>query len=217
MPPAPPAGQATGEQTTGATTLLHFGKASLPQHRMSIPQQDNGCDCGLFLLSHMQRFISPSMPAQLSAAEILSAFRGDTPPPGSSLPVGFLRNDWFVTEEAALLRSTITLLILEQLRAAQTDPEVAKREGMPEATVERYAKQHNDIDMVMDEVRERIGERTENVSRAEARLEKRRVREAAAKAAFAAFRQADSNSDAACCKRRLWTGRAHQASPVAWV
>ena len=35
--------------------LLQFSSDSLPHLRMKIPQQDNGCDCGLFLLSCMVR------------------------------------------------------------------------------------------------------------------------------------------------------------------
>jgi hypothetical protein len=34
-----------------------FSKTGLPQKRMRIPQQDNGCDCGLFLLTFIERFV----------------------------------------------------------------------------------------------------------------------------------------------------------------
>lgn len=176
---APPGmGETTAEKN--GTTLLHFNKNILKQARMDVPQQDNGCDCGLFLLSFMQRFITPSMPDQLSCLEVQAAKAGKPPPPGSVLPKDFLRKDWFVVEEAALLRKQITMLILEQLRNAQPDPERARRAGVAEATVEKYERRHKSIDLVMDEVRECINKRTEDVSKAEVRLEKKRKKAAAA-------------------------------------
>jgi|AntAceMinimDraft_5_1070358.scaffolds.fasta_scaffold03367_4 hypothetical protein len=176
------------------TKLLQFAKTTLPSLRLKIPQQDNGCDCGLFLLSFMQRFISPAVPAQLSAAAIIAAFRGDAPPEGSLLPVGFLRNDWFVTEEAALQRVHITELILTQLYNAQPDPELARRANAAEATVAKYEQQRQNIEIVLDEVRERVADRKRTVFTAEKRMVDRRSKEAARKARVAE-RSAAANMD----------------------
>ena len=37
--------------------LFQFTKERLPQKRMRIPQQDNGSDCGLFLLICIKKFL----------------------------------------------------------------------------------------------------------------------------------------------------------------
>ena len=113
-----------------------FGQASLPHERMRIPLQDNDSDCGLFLLTCIERFITPKMPEVLSAAEITAAHSGAQLVNGSKLPAGFLRQDWFAgPQTAAWQRSRITLLILEHIFSALPDPDAAAAEGASDAAV----------------------------------------------------------------------------------
>ena len=101
--------------------LFQFTKERLPQKRMRIPQQDNGSDCGLFLLICIKKFLE-SMPTQLTVADVDAAHKDLPVAEGSTLDAGFLRGSWFVKELASLMRVQITEKVLEAL---QTGPEAS--------------------------------------------------------------------------------------------
>jgi hypothetical protein len=146
-----------------------FDKASLPQRRMNCPQQDNDSDCGLFALSFIQRFTTPEMPRQLTAADVDAAITGSPRPDGSApLPDGFLREEWFVKEETLLQRSRIMLLILLEFLSALPDPAAAGAAAATADVVAARQRQRVAIDRVVVEVRARIASREAAVAAASA-------------------------------------------------
>ena len=164
------AGVVAGAAAAAVAVPDLFGSALLPQRRMRVPQQDNDFDCGLFLLTFIERFTT-KIP-EVTAAVIAAAVNDDLQPTGSMLPEGFLRREWFVPEVAAMQRSRITLLILEQLLAAQLDLGAAE-EGAAETVV--TAQQGNrahvveELGRIIQEVGALVGQRQLAVDAAEAR------------------------------------------------
>ena len=148
----------------GETTLFLFTKDLLQQKRMKVPQQDNGCDCGVFLCMFFKHFFlhdlkNPKLPDRMTPGDVMAAWRQDTSP-FPALPEGFLRRDWFPPEEASKARSELMFDILEQLRK-NVDPITAKEQGADDKTVKNLEFRLANIDAVMKEVEDRLKVRSE--------------------------------------------------------
>tara|TARA_B110000208_G_scaffold55705_2_gene73098 strand:+ start:3476 stop:6382 length:2907 start_codon:yes stop_codon:yes gene_type:complete len=147
----------------GEVTLLKFTKDGLPSKRMKVPQQDNGCDCGVFLCMFFKYFFLPKLPDRITAVDVEAAHRQDTSAFPSDLPEGFLRRDWFPPEEATSTRSTLMFDILEQLKTGVMLPETAREQGAGAKTIKNLETHLASIDAVMKEVQARVEVRTEFV------------------------------------------------------
>ena len=193
------AGGTSGAETTAADAIKKaraaataaavpglFGKKALPHKQMNVPQQNNDSDCGLYLLTCIERVVSGKMPALVTAEEITAAADSRASLKGSKLPTGFLRQDWFVGPQTARLqRSHITLLILEQLFDAQI-AQMLKAEAAAEAegtevevaVVEAQRKVRMDISEFIKVYRARVERHQSAVDAAEVRVRTQRVRAA---------------------------------------
>ena len=76
---------------------------------MDCPQQDNGCDCGVFMLHYIELFCAPSF---------LQAFEAN--PHGA-----LLQNEWFKLEDIAAKRKHLVKVIMDL--DTQTPPKEGKR------------------------------------------------------------------------------------------
>ena len=160
---------------TQDTNLLHFNDKEMPHYRLRVPQQDNGSDCGVFLLEYLNRF-AINMPKQLTSEDIMAAYRNDSCPSSSALPQDFLRRDWFVSEESMVARPQISLMILKELKKAIPElDDPADRKCIDERNLRIRA-----IDGVIAEYEDEITSRRVIVSAAENEVSRRRERAAAA-------------------------------------
>ena len=160
---------------TQDTNLVHFNDKEMPHYRLRVPQQDNGSDCGVFLLEYLNRF-AINMPKQLTSEEITAAYRNDSCPSSSALPQDFLRRDWFVSEESMVARPQISLMILKELKNAIPEPDdPADRKCIDERNLRIRG-----IDGVITDVENEITSRRAIVSVAENEVSRRRERAAAA-------------------------------------
>ncbi|KAK9818403.1 hypothetical protein WJX72_012123 [[Myrmecia] bisecta] len=94
---------AEAEEAVGASAVREFSKATFLHKRLPVPQQDNHCDCGLFLLAYLHYFLH-SLPAHIhvNTADKLQ----DT----HAYP-NFLGQDWFQAGNASRLRQHIRHVI----------------------------------------------------------------------------------------------------------
>lgn len=77
--------------------------SGMPYRYSKVPQQDNNCDCGLFLLHYVELFLK-------TAPSVYRTKRLRSP------PTEFLRRNWFKPSEASAKRRVIQNLILELLQ-----------------------------------------------------------------------------------------------------
>ena len=112
----------------GQAKLLQFDKSSLLHQRMRIPQQDNGCDCGVFLCMFFEKFLE-DLPDVISSQDVQAAVRGDASPYSTFMKPGFLRRDWFLPEAALVTRSELMRDILNELERGVPDPDTAREQG----------------------------------------------------------------------------------------
>ena len=142
----------------GQATLLRFDKVSLPHQRMKVPQQDNGCDCGVFLCMFFEKFLN-DLPKVISSQDVQAAVRGDAPPYSSRLEKGFLRREWFLPEAALVTRSELMLKILNELERGVTDLDVAREQGVDDKTLTALRNRLFNIKTVKDELNARVSAR----------------------------------------------------------
>jgi hypothetical protein len=154
----------------GEANLLRFTKEGLEHKRMKVPQQDNGCDCGVFVLSFLQRFFQPHLPKRLTKDEINAAYKDFKTLRPSPLRKNFLRPSWFVPEEAALQRSEITRdMIMRALLESVGDPENVED---PKRKREIRLQLEN-IGVLLQELEVRVEDRQLATTEAERRVEKK--------------------------------------------
>ena len=146
----------------GQATLLRFDKVSLPHQRMKVPQQDNGCDCGVFLCMFFEKFLK-DLPKVISSQDVQAAVRGDASPYSPSMAEGFLRRDWFLPDTALVTRSELMLKILNELERGVTDPDTAREQGADDKTVTALQNRLFNIKTVKDELNQRVADRTDLV------------------------------------------------------
>lgn len=196
-----------GEPQPGVANLLGFTKTGLESRRMKVPQQDNGCDCGLFVLSFIERFFV-SLPKRLSKADIESAHKGTLPESGS-LPPGFLRSNWFVPEEAALQRSQISREILNVLLHNMPDPEVEKVNGASTETIQKLKTRRENLQAILRELSQRIHERQMATTEAEISLKRKLERAEENRRRKSAERASAEQASVGRNEVKVFTGKSH--------
>ena len=143
----------------GQAKLLQFDKSSLLHQRMRIPQQDNGCDCGVFLCMFFEKFLE-DLPDVISSQDVQAAVRGDASPYSTFMKPGFLRRDWFLPEAALVTRSELMRDILNELERGVPDPDTAREQGADDKTVTTLRNRRFNINTVKDELFDRVYDRT---------------------------------------------------------
>ena len=196
-----------GEPQSGEANLLGFTKTGLESRRMKVPQQDNGCDCGLFVLSFIERFLV-SLPKRLSKTDIESAHKGTLPESGSLTP-GFLRSNWFVPEEAALQRSQISREILFVLLQNMPDPEVESANGASKETIQKLTTRRENLQVVLQELSVRIHERQMATTEAEISLKRKLERAEENRRRRSAERASAEQASVDRNEVKIFTGKSH--------
>nr|XP_024365450.1 uncharacterized protein LOC112277423 isoform X3 [Physcomitrium patens] len=74
--------------------------SEMPYRYSKVPQQDNNCDCGLFLLHYVELFLKTAPPVYRTKRQ-------------KGFPTQFLQRNWFKPSEASAKRLVIKKLILE--------------------------------------------------------------------------------------------------------
>ena len=147
----------------GQAKLLQFDKSSLLHQRMRVPQQDNGCDCGVFLCMFFEKFLE-DLPDVISSQDVQAAVRGDASPYSTFMKPGFLRRDWFLPEAALVTRSELMRDILNELERGVPDPDTAREQGADDKTVTTLRNRRFNINTVKDELSDRVYDRTNLLS-----------------------------------------------------
>jgi len=147
----------------GQAQLLQFDKSSLLHQRMRVPQQDNGCDCGVFLCMFFEKFLE-DLPDVISSQDVQAAVRGDASPYSTFMKPGFLRRDWFLPEAALVTRSELMRDILNELERGVPDPDTAREQGADDKTVTTLRNRRFNINTVKDELFDRVYDRTNLLS-----------------------------------------------------
>ena len=147
----------------GQAKLLQFDKSSLLHQRMRVPQQDNGCDCGVFLCMFFEKFLE-DLPDVISSQDVQAAVRGDASPYSTFMKPGFLRRDWFLPEAALVTRSELMRDILNELERGVPDPDTAREQGADDKTVTTLRNRRFNINTVKDELFDRVYDRTNLLS-----------------------------------------------------
>ena len=93
---------------------VKFTAKVMPAYRVNVPRQQNGCDCGVFILAFVERFLSdcPKVLTKEIVQRATQKHRGLSYEPKEK----FLRKHWFPNEVVDELRMKMTLLVIDCVR-----------------------------------------------------------------------------------------------------
>lgn len=94
---------------------VKFTSKVMPAYRVNVPRQQNGCDCGVFILAFVERFLleCPKVLTKEIVQLATQKHRGLTYEPEEK----FLRKHWFPNEVVDELRMKVTLLVIDCVRS----------------------------------------------------------------------------------------------------
>ena len=94
---------------------VKFTAKVMPAYRVNVPRQQNGCDCGVFILAFVERFLSdcPKVLTKEIVQRATQKHRGLSYEPKEK----FLRKHWFPNEVVDELRMKMTLLVIDCVRS----------------------------------------------------------------------------------------------------
>ncbi|KAK9814889.1 hypothetical protein WJX73_001421 [Symbiochloris irregularis] len=123
-------------QAANPGASFKFSDKTVQAHKvMPLPQQDNYCDCGLFLLTYAEFFLSHAPPT--ISIKSLSALRDR---PDSPL---FLSRDWFPPSNASALRGHLRYIILGMFREQAPSQTGPVDHALAQATADISQYQHD--------------------------------------------------------------------------
>ena len=100
-----------------------FTTKTLPCLRPNVPRQQNGCDCGVFILAFVEKFLTEK-PQILEESQVRLATQRRVF--GTTDTDVFLRKNWFPNECVDELRIKLTALIIDCVAASLEDNDLSK-------------------------------------------------------------------------------------------
>jgi sentrin-specific protease 7 len=104
-------------------TESKFDARYMPTYRVNVPRQNNGCDCGVFILAFLEKFLT-EQPEILKKTDVQLAAQKRSF--GTSDAGKFLRKNWFPNEFVDELRAKLSLLIIQHIQASLAEDDASK-------------------------------------------------------------------------------------------
>ena len=148
-----------------------FSTKVMPAYRVNVPRQQNGCDCGVFILAFVEKFLTEKPPL-LEKSQVILATQKRTFATNDS--DSFLRKDWFPNEAVEELRTKLTALVIDHIASTLGDDDMSKL-TLKEA-YNSYIKELDYRHFLTSKAETKVEK--DRVRRAEAKEEERRRKEA---------------------------------------
>jgi len=100
-----------------------FDARYMPTFRVNVPRQNNGCDCGVFILAFLEKFLT-EQPEILKKSDVQLAAQKRSF--GMDDAGKFLRKNWFPNEFVDELRAKLSLLVIQRIQASLAEDDASK-------------------------------------------------------------------------------------------
>ena len=107
----------------GDDTESKFDARYMPTYRVNVPRQNNGCDCGVFILAFLEKFLT-EQPEILKKSDVQRAAQKRSF--GMDDAGKFLRKNWFPNEFVDELRAKLSLLVIQRIQASLAENDASK-------------------------------------------------------------------------------------------
>lgn len=97
----------------------------MPTYRMNTPRQQNGCDCGVFILAFVEKFLI-DLPDVLKKSYVQESIQKKASYGAAAGADKFLRKDWFPNEVIDELRMKLSCLVIDTIKTSIPEDDHSK-------------------------------------------------------------------------------------------
>lgn len=97
----------------------------MPTYRMNTPRQQNGCDCGVFILAFVEKFLI-DLPDVLKKSYVQESIQKKASYGAVAGADQFLRKNWFPNEVIDELRMKLSCLVIDTIKTSIPEDDLSK-------------------------------------------------------------------------------------------
>ena len=97
----------------------------MPTYRMNTPRQQNGCDCGVFILAFVEKFLI-DLPDVLKKSYVQESIQRKASYGAAAGADQFLRKNWFPNEVVDELRMKLSCLVIDAIKTSIPEDDLSK-------------------------------------------------------------------------------------------